>query len=176
MQGSNAPVVAGFPIEAKFNPFNLPHFMQRLHCPDCSFAAECDASEMLRWLQNAGMLRRAKDPDASLIEELFLQTADRFRCPACGRMGLIVEEVKDDWNDEAWGMARTCVRCRKPISRERLEIFPNATLCAACQNASEADEDETPEYCPRCGSIMTLRTTGAGGVQRYALVCPQCRR
>ncbi len=131
---------------------------------------------MLRWLQTVGMMRRAKELDVPVIEELFARTADRFRCPECGCAGLIVDEFDDDESDEAWGMAPICARCRQPIPPERLEIFPNATLCATCQNTAEATDAETPEYCPRCGSIMALRQTTAGGVQRYALFCPQCRR
>jgi predicted RNA-binding Zn-ribbon protein involved in translation (DUF1610 family) len=129
---------------------------------------------MLRWLQSAGMMRRAKEPEAPLIEELFAQSGDRFACPQCGRMGLLVEDADDDWSDDAWGEARKCARCGKPIPAERLEIFPNATHCAACQQTADSAEADTPEYCPRCGAIMTLRAARIGGVQRYQMVCPSC--
>jgi DNA-directed RNA polymerase subunit M/transcription elongation factor TFIIS len=131
---------------------------------------------MLRRLQAAGMMRRAKEPDTAITEELFIQSAGRFSCPECGRAGLIAEEAKDDWSEEAGGTSRRCARCRQPIPPERLEIFPAATLCAGCQQTSEKDDDagaQTPEYCPRCGSVMALR--GAkGGVARYVMVCPEC--
>jgi predicted RNA-binding Zn-ribbon protein involved in translation (DUF1610 family) len=42
---------------------------------------------MLRWLQRAGMMRRAKEPDEAMIAELFAQTAGRFSCPQCGHAG-----------------------------------------------------------------------------------------
>ncbi|MBW3599051.1 MAG: TraR/DksA C4-type zinc finger protein, partial [Planctomycetes bacterium] len=64
--------------------------------------------------------------------------------------------------------------CGNPIPPERLEVFPGATHCAACQEAAASADADIPDYCPRCGSIMTLRATGAGGVQRYAMKCPQC--
>jgi DnaK suppressor protein len=32
----------------------------------------------------------------------------------------------------------TCERCGKPIGMERLEVVPEAALCAACQRAAEA--------------------------------------
>lgn len=129
---------------------------------------------MLRWLQGVGMMRRAKEPDEPVIVELFAQSANRFQCPSCGHTGLAVEEAVDDGSDDAWGMARRCARCRQSIPPERLEIFPNATLCAPCQSSSEAESDphaDTPEYCPRCGSIMTLRAVRTSGVQRYRLCC-----
>jgi predicted RNA-binding Zn-ribbon protein involved in translation (DUF1610 family) len=129
---------------------------------------------MLRWLQSAGMMKRAKEPDEAMIEELFVQTVDRFACPQCAHGGLIAEEAEDDWSDAAWGMARTCARCRQPIPPERLEVFPDATLCAKCQQSSDGADPETPEYCPRCGSIMTLRASTSGRVQRYTMYCPNC--
>jgi predicted RNA-binding Zn-ribbon protein involved in translation (DUF1610 family) len=152
----------------------MAHRLQ-LRCPDCAFAEVAGAAEMLRRLQAAGMMRRAKEPDEAMIEELFVQTASRFACPQCGRLGLTVQETDDDGGDEAWGMSRRCARCRAPIPRERLDVFPEAKLCAACQQSSEANPaDETPEYCPRCGSIMTLRSSTSRGVVRYVQRCPQC--
>jgi predicted RNA-binding Zn-ribbon protein involved in translation (DUF1610 family) len=151
--------------------------MWQLRCRDCSFAEVAGPAEMLRWLQAAGMMRRAKEPDEAVIEELFVQTASRFPCPECGRVGLVAEEADDNWNDEAWSMSRKCARCRQPIPPERLEIFPDATLCAACQQSAEAattDDAETPEYCPRCGSIMMLRSSTSRGVARYVMRCPRC--
>jgi DNA-directed RNA polymerase subunit M/transcription elongation factor TFIIS len=148
---------------------------RQLRCPDCSYVEVVGLSEMLRRLQSAGMMRRAKEPDEAVIEELFLQTAPRFPCPECGRTGLVVEDVDVDAD---WGTARLCARCRRPIPPERLEIFPGATLCAACQQADEAAgeaDPATPDYCPRCGSIMTLRASGAG-MSRYVMTCPQCRK
>jgi DNA-directed RNA polymerase subunit M/transcription elongation factor TFIIS len=148
---------------------------RQLRCPDCSYTEVVGLPEMLRRLQTAGMMRRAKEPDEAVIEELFVQSAGRFTCPECGRAGLLVEDA-DDWSDDAWGTARLCARCRQPIPPERLEVFPNSTLCAACQQAEEAagaDDQTTPEYCPRCGSIMTLRSSGVG-VSRYVMTCPQC--
>ena len=131
---------------------------------------------MLRWLHRAGMMRRAKEPDEAMIAELFAQTAGRFSCPQCGRAGLIVEDAGDDGGDEAWGMARRCAGCGRPIPPERLEVFPAATHCAACQSSVDSPDADEPDYCARCGSIMTLRATRTGGVQRYAMTCPQCGR
>jgi DnaK suppressor protein len=37
----------------------------------------------------------------------------------------------------------TCQRCGRPIGMERLDVVPQATLCAACQIASEAAPDST---------------------------------
>jgi predicted RNA-binding Zn-ribbon protein involved in translation (DUF1610 family) len=152
---------------------------RRLRCPDCDFTAVCGLAEMLRWVQTAGMMRRAKEPDQAVIEELFSQTADRFPCPDCGRAGLLVEDAEDDQSEEAWGMARKCARCGQPIPAERLEAVPNATHCAACQREADsldASDTAEAEYCPRCGSIMSLRQVRSRGVARYAMICPECGR
>jgi predicted RNA-binding Zn-ribbon protein involved in translation (DUF1610 family) len=150
----------------------------QIRCPECSFAATAGLPEMLRWLQAAGMMRRAKEPDEAVVEELFVQSAGRFSCSECGRVGLIVEDTEDNLSDEAWGMPRTCTRCRQPIPPARLEVFPDAMLCAACQQSAESAvaDSETPEYCPRCGSVMVLRSSAARGATRYLLVCPACSR
>lgn len=152
---------------------------RRLQCPRCEFAAVCGLSEMLRWVQTAGMMRRSKEPEPAVIEELFHQSAGRFCCPDCGHAGLVVEDAEDDESDDAWGMARKCAGCGQPIAAERLKIFPDTKLCAACQrgaDASESSDSAVPEYCPRCGSIMILRQVRSGGVARYAMACPDCGR
>jgi predicted RNA-binding Zn-ribbon protein involved in translation (DUF1610 family) len=130
---------------------------------------------MLRWLKSAGMVRRDTAPEPELLPELFRAAAAKFACPKCGRLGLVAADAGED-DDEAWGMARKCVECGQPIPRERLEVFPGATLCVECQGKSDRGEPTgEAEYCPRCGSVMQLRQSGRG-VTRYVMACPRCRR
>jgi predicted RNA-binding Zn-ribbon protein involved in translation (DUF1610 family) len=54
-------------------------------------------------------------------------------------------------------------------------VFPNADLCVACQAKSDRGEaSDAPEYCPRCGNLMTLRQVRRG-LTRYVMACPSCR-
>jgi len=128
---------------------------------------------MLDWLRKANMLRRDVGPDAELLGELFRAAVARSNCPACGESSLVVRAVSE--SNEDWGMARACAECGRPIARERLELLPTATLCAACQGAADRGESGAAEYCPKCGAVMVLKPRG-GGVTRYHMTCPQCRR
>jgi RNA polymerase-binding transcription factor DksA len=42
------------------------------------------------------------------------------------------------------GTYGTCVSCGQPIERERLEAYPTANRCAACQRAYEHHHATTP--------------------------------
>lgn len=150
-----------------------------LACPACSWTTVCGPAAALQWLGRARMTRRDADVDPELIGELLRAAAEKLACPQCSHSPLaarpVAEEDADD--DEAWGMARTCAECGKPIARERLEAFPEARLCVACQSHDERGEATGPaEYCPRCGNVMTLRQTRSAGITRYVQACPQCRR
>jgi predicted RNA-binding Zn-ribbon protein involved in translation (DUF1610 family) len=130
---------------------------------------------MLAWLRSVKMARRETEPDLDVIGELFRAAAGKFKCPGCGAVGLDVREV-EELDDEAWGMARKCESCGKPVDPERVELFPDARLCVACQRKADTGQDDAPaDYCPRCGGRMTLRRASQG-VTRYRLYCPACRR
>ena len=62
----------------------------------------------------------------------------------------------------------------------RLEIFPDARLCTACQRRDETGASNLAEdvYCPRCGSPMLVKPATGRGIARYVWVCsqyPSCR-
>lgn len=129
---------------------------------------------MIEWLREAQMTRRGTAPEAELLGELFRAGAGRFACPQCGAVGLAVEDAAVE-DDEAWGMARKCDDCGKPIARERLEVFPDTRRCVSCQGRSDRGEATGPdEYCPKCGSVMSMRQSRRG-VTRYVMSCPNCR-
>ncbi len=71
-----------------------------------------------------------------LLCELFRVSAKKFTCPQCGREGLTAKP-SEPLNEEEWGMARNCSECGIVIPAERLEVFPEATLCAECQRKDE---------------------------------------
>lgn len=142
-----------------------------LTCPSCSKVERCQYAQMLARLQGVGVMRRSKDPEPTLVRELFESTADRFVCSNCGHPGLVVRVAQDDdWAD--WDDAVSCRDCRKPIPPERLEIFPGTKLCAACQQKDDSGANDEPEYCPRCGDIMSVRLKS--GTSRYVMSCPSC--
>ncbi|MEO8495207.1 MAG: TraR/DksA C4-type zinc finger protein [Planctomycetota bacterium] len=140
-------------------------------CPSCSMVERCGYAQMLTRLQSAGVMRRSKDPEPDLVRELFKSTACRFSCSTCEHVGMTVREAQDD-DGADWGGAVACKGCRQPIPRERLEIFPGTKLCAACQKKDDSGANDEPEYCPRCGNIMTVRLKN--GTSRYVMSCPTC--
>jgi predicted RNA-binding Zn-ribbon protein involved in translation (DUF1610 family) len=126
---------------------------------------------MRQWLQQAGALRRATEPEPALITELFRQSADKFACPDCGA-ALAIREVSDE---VAFG-GRKCEGCQQAIPAARLAAVPQAVLCAACQEKVDRGEPVgEAEYCPRCGGIMVLRKS-TQGITRYTSRCSSCGR
>lgn len=150
-------------------------FMQ-LTCRSCGHQSLCGRGEMIARLRQIGMLKRSGEPDPELLVELFTTSAKAFTCTSCDANGLVATAAEDELEGD-WGEARRCASCRQPIPPERLEVFPTATFCAACQSkAASSPASDEPEFCPRCGSLMTLRQTRGAGITRYAMRCPQCRR
>jgi predicted RNA-binding Zn-ribbon protein involved in translation (DUF1610 family) len=144
----------------------------QLVCPHCGSVHDITASSMLAKLQQIGMFRRGGEPALDLMTELFRSKVGSFACDQCGRAGMAIREVAgDDWN-----RIRPCSQCRRPIPLERLDLFPDADLCASCQEGADRGSGSAAEYCPKCGAIMTARTVYGRGVTRYSFVCPQCRR
>jgi hypothetical protein len=130
---------------------------------------------MLDWLRKARMVRRDAQPEADLLGELFRAAAPKLICPKCGLTGLVVRPIPEE-DDEAWGLGRACQQCGRPIARERLEAVSDAKLCANCQRREDNGElTAAPEYCPRCGNLMTVRQTRTAGITRYTLACSKCR-
>jgi len=149
-----------------------------LHCTACRHTEPASSDALVSRLQQAGLLKRAtreERKDVGYLMALTKTVAGQWICPDCGAAGLTVAEA-DGPIDEFDG-GRPCAACGKMVPAERLELFPDTTLCTACQ--SKVDRGGTPdtqEYCPRCGTLMQIRATRGSGVARYSLVCPQCRR
>ena len=146
----------------------------RLCCVHCRADCHCDFDQMVGRLRQLGMLKRDKKPAADLVVELFTSVADRLSCSECGGEGMTASPA-EEMSGAAWPSARLCEACREPIRRERLEALPEATLCAACRSKEEAGEVlGEVEYCPRCGSAMSIAQRGGRGITRYAMICPTC--
>jgi predicted RNA-binding Zn-ribbon protein involved in translation (DUF1610 family) len=144
-----------------------------LRCRQCSWSSVCGVEAMVEWLRRHGRLKRAEQPQAAFVEELFLATADRFACPECGAVGLVAGPPREE--DECWEIGRACQVCGQPIPAERLEAVPDTQVCARCKVDEEAGKThEQPEYCPRCGAILQVQPTRGAGISRYRMVCPEC--
>jgi predicted RNA-binding Zn-ribbon protein involved in translation (DUF1610 family) len=129
---------------------------------------------MQHWLLAAGMLRRNAKPSAAELRELLPAAAPRLACPECGSQGLA---VRDDDELGDWPAARRCQSCGRAIPPERLEVFPDAELCVACQRGEDQGvAPATGDYCPRCGSPMMVRPSRGRGIARQELACsdPSC--
>lgn len=105
-----------------------------------------------------------------MIIELVTHQADTLKCTECGHTGLVLEEARDDFDDELIG-SRPCKVCRKPIPAERLEVFPDTVRCVDCQNQPDAAE---ADYCPQCGTPMTVQSSQGQGIAKYVNRCPDC--
>jgi hypothetical protein len=148
-----------------------------LHCPACDWRTTHDAVGIAQWLRTTGRLRSHSEASADELRELALALAGQIPCPACAAVGLTARVSNGESDD--WPMARRCEACGQPISAERLEVLPDASLCAECQLAGERGEHaSTQEYCAKCGSPLVVRPTRGAGIRRYRLVCsnnPPCR-
>ncbi len=146
-----------------------------LSCRTCGFSEACGLDGAQRRLLSVGMLRRNREPTPEEVRELLLAVAPRLPCPGCGASGLLVE--LDD--DVDWPQSAACEGCGEAIPPERLEVFPETTLCVACQSKTDQGQRIGEViYCPKCGSPMIERTSGGAGLTRYELACsnyPQCR-
>ena len=126
-------------------------------------------------LRQVGKLRRAAEPEEAVLAELFIAASGSFGCDTCGHTGLTPLPAADE--DADWGGQRACESCGKPIPAERVELLPSVKICVTCQSQSESGQDQAePEFCPRCGAIMKLRQSRAGGITRYVTTCPECGR
>src|SRR5688500_8196341 len=146
-------------------------------CDVCGYRGTADSETILARLQQAGLLKRAAKEerrDVAYLRAVAESAAARLACPACGVAGLHLnaEEPNDPFD-----AGRPCAACGQRIPAERIELFPETTLCVACQSKVDAGAaPNTQEYCPRCGTPLQVRLRQGAGVSRYDLVCPQCRR
>jgi hypothetical protein len=151
-----------------------------LVCGQCNWRTVCGEAELVRRLRAIGAFRRASHPPEELVAEVLRSRVDELPCDHCRQTGLRMSATAaEDASDDGWGQVVTCEICRVPIPAERLAAFPSARRCRACQDA--ADRNALPavaEYCPKCGAILELRVSHAGGITRYKQCCtgnPPCR-
>jgi hypothetical protein len=149
----------------------------QLKCPDCAWQTTCGLEQVVLRLRTLGLLRRATHPPEEMVHELLRANLPRLACDQCGHAGLLLGE--DSGDDADWQQAIVCEVCRKPISPERLEVLPNSIRCVGCQDvADRGEEPEELEFCERCGALVELRVSHAGGLTRYKRFCtgdPPCR-
>lgn len=150
-------------------------------CPTCGSVRGAGITEMVAMLRAAGLLKAKSDSSPDVIRELFRASAAKLKCPGCGAIGLSTrgadEAMRAAMRDEDWGQDRACEACRAPIPPERLELLPDARLCAACQQEEDCGElADQREFCPRCGAVMRLVSRRGAGIARYTMRCPSCRR
>ncbi|MBC7852720.1 MAG: TraR/DksA C4-type zinc finger protein [Pirellulaceae bacterium] len=147
----------------------------RWNCPACSHSEETPADDLFQRLRGAGLLRRVKAEevrDLAYLLQLAGSVKEKLTCPNCGEGNYQPHTFTDEGAD--WGDGRKCVGCQALISAERLEVFPDTTLCRACQQKSEKGVAGEVEYCPRCGTPMQVRQRRGRGIAAYELACPSC--
>jgi predicted RNA-binding Zn-ribbon protein involved in translation (DUF1610 family) len=145
-------------------------------CGRCGFVERLDPLDLVARLRRLGMLKRGDDIEPEYLLEISAAARDRLTCSSCGRSGVLVQLAEE--RDEFDAPTQPCAACGAAIPAERLELFPESELCAACQQ--RVDRGQTPDqhddYCPRCGARMIVRQRRGSGIAGYELICPECRR
>lgn len=145
-------------------------------CGRCGFVERLSLLELVARLRALGMLKRGDDAGEQYVLELAAAARERLKCSSCDRGGILVNLAED--RDDFEASSRPCAACGAAIPAERLELFPNSELCAACQQ--RVDRGQTPDqhddYCPLCGTRMVVRQRRGSGIAGYELICPACRR
>ncbi|MDX1948351.1 MAG: TraR/DksA C4-type zinc finger protein [Pirellulaceae bacterium] len=144
-------------------------------CVHCDWSERAGASQLAARLRGVGLLKRDDERDPAVLLELARAARTRLVCPDCGSAGLAVSPCeRDEWETPA----KACAACGWAIPPERVELFPDADLCAACQK--QVDSGDGPnahdDFCPHCGERMVVRQQRGSGLSRYRQVCPACRR
>ncbi len=154
-------------------------FTANLTCPHCGWRTICGEAEVARRLRTLGLLKRAPNPPEELLSELLAAHVGELPCDQCQTVGLVAVDSVDDEDSGDWQQAVVCEVCRKPIPPERVEVFPDARRCVACQDvADRGEEPDEPEFCEKCGALVELRVSRGGGITRYKRFCtghPPCR-
>jgi predicted RNA-binding Zn-ribbon protein involved in translation (DUF1610 family) len=148
----------------------------RLDCSSCGWSVIVGPTEMQSWVSRAGMLRRNEHPSEAEVRELLPVAAAKLACPDCGVQGLRAGHAADD--RDAWPADRRCQSCGQVIPPERLEVFPSAELCIACQRrVDERRPQATDEFCERCGWPVVMRLSSGRGITRNVMACsnPACK-
>ena len=111
-------------------------YVLQFRCPGCDSIRPMIQEGVLHWLRDHGRLVREEKPSNELLFEMARLQAQSKRCEECDHFGLLVEEP-EELRDEDWGGQRLCESCRVPLDPDRLEVFPDTTVCAKCQSAEE---------------------------------------
>ena len=145
-------------------------------CPYCGSQERLDAAELSARLRRLGMLKRDDQRDPVFLVQLAATQNPRLVCFSCGRGGVKVDlaDDRDEWDLPT----KPCAACGQPLPPERLELFPESELCAACQQRVDrgGSPDQHDDYCPRCGTRMVVRQRRGSGIAAYEMICPDCRR
>jgi predicted RNA-binding Zn-ribbon protein involved in translation (DUF1610 family) len=150
---------------------NLNERLRRIRCSECGWQRVWGPEEMQQQLRAHGQLKRATNPEPELVRELLARLLPQIGCPDCGATELGWSTQLEDFED--WGDAKACEVCKQIIPAERLEVFPQATRCAACQD-KPAPATEDADFCPRCGGLLAVRQQRGSGISRYVVSCADC--
>ncbi len=158
----------------------LPPFLRRV-CSRCGSDQQLPTADVLTALRRQGQFRREAKPETEIL--LAVLNAGDFsdpqlscdECPA-GKAGWDVAPEEADWDDITGGPGKRCESCGEPIEEERLEVFADATQCAACARSKKPPKQSTTtaeDYCPHCGDLLTTKIERQR-VTRYVIRCKSC--
>src|SRR5690606_37867662 len=100
---------------------NLPEVLRRVRCRACHWQGVWGPEEMLQALRQRGTLRRERNPELTLIVQLFEQAAPQMSCPNCQSTGLEQTEWAPDFDVQP---RRACEVCANGFRTNDWNCFP----------------------------------------------------
>lgn len=140
-----------------------------IQCGACSYSEPTDIQSMIVRLRQNGRLAKIDKPEPAIVRELFSAYLKNVKCPSCKAISLVMTKVEID--PTQWGEDQKCQSCGQHIPSHRLEVFPDATHCALCQ---DSQSDDMRDHCPQCGGLMTVQQATGRGITRYSSTCLDC--
>jgi len=134
-----------------------------IKCTSCNHSVELAEEDASRIFTHFNV-----DP-ANKLEDVLSNRLQNLKCKKCGDHQAVV--------------SRLCLECGSPIPDERIEFYPEATLCVRCQELLESTQPDHPsdiDYgtCPRCGKKLAQRLSKKTSPATYFIGCsgyPKCR-
>ena len=142
-------------------------------CRNCGVRRTETLGDVLAFLRQRGRLRREASPSWDFLVQVWNLEHQGIDCSNCEAptLALVRYAADDDWEEDT---RRVCETCSRPIDVERLEVFPETTVCSKCKSRAESGElAGDAGYCPQCGGHLDVAVSrGRSGA--YQERCQAC--
>lgn len=142
-------------------------------CRNCGVRRTQTVGDVLALLRQQGRLRRDASPSWEFLVQVWQLEQQGVVCANCEQpaIELLPYAAEGDWGDDT---LRVCESCSRPIDEERLEVFPDTTVCSTCKaNSEQGEAGGDSDYCPQCGGHMNM-VVSRGRSGSYLQRCQAC--